>query len=62
MTTARILARLLIAALLVCATAHAAESPIQVALEDGKTVAKFTIAGSQCVLVNDQVRCSPASK
>lgn len=62
MATTRTFARLLIVALLSCASAHAAETPIQVAMEDGKTVARFSISGSQCVLVNDQVRCSPAAK
>ena len=62
MTTARTLTRLLIAALLACASAHAAETPIRVAMEDGKTIARFTIGGSQCILADDQVRCSPAAK
>ena len=62
MTPARTLTRLLIAALLICASAHAAESPIQVATEDGKTVARFTIGGSQCILIDDQVRCSLSGK
>jgi len=62
MVTTRTFARLLIVALLASASAHAAETPIQVAMEDGKTIARFSIGGSQCVLVNDQVRCSPAAK
>jgi hypothetical protein len=62
MTLARTLKCLLVAALLACASGHAAETPIQVAMQDGKTVARFTIGGSHCILVDDQVRCSPASK
>jgi len=31
-------------------------------MEDGKTVARFTVGGSHCILVDDQVRCSPAGK
>ena len=61
MTTARTLTRLLIAAL-ACGSAHAAETPIQVAMEDGKTIARFAIGGSQCILADDQVRCSPSGK
>jgi len=62
MTIARTLKCLLIAALVACASSYAAETPIQVAMEDGKTVARFTVGGSHCVLVDDQVRCSPAGK
>jgi hypothetical protein len=62
MTIARTLKCLLIAALVACASSYAAETPIQVAMEDGKTVARFTVARSHCILVDDQVRCSPAGK
>ena len=57
------LSKLLIAALLAgSAAAYADQAPIQVAMEDGKTVARFTVARSHCILVDDQVRCSPAGK
>ena len=62
MTIAQTLKCLLIAALVACASSYAAETPIQVAMEDGKTVARFTVGGSHCILVDDQVRCSPAGK
>jgi len=62
MTIARTLHCLLAIVLLASVSARAAETPIQVAMEDGKTVAKFTMGGSHCILVNDQVRCSPAGK
>jgi len=62
MTIAPTLKCLLIAALIACASSYAAETPIQVAMEDGKTVARFTVGGSHCILVDDQVRCSPAGK
>jgi len=62
MTIARTLKCLLIAALLASVSSYAAETPIQVAMEDGKTVARFNVGGSRCILVDDQVRCSPAGK
>ena len=62
MTTANLLKSLLIAALLTAATAKAGESAIRVALEDGKTVAQFKVGDSRCVLVDDQVRCTPVTK
>ena len=58
MTTANLLKSLLIAALLVAGAARAADSGnIQVAMEDGKTRAEFKLAGRNCVLVDDQIRC-----
>ncbi len=53
-----ILKSLLIAALLVCASAHAADNAIRVDMEDGKTVAQFKIGDADCVLVDGQIRCS----
>lgn len=58
MTTTKILKSLLIAALLGCASAHADQSPIQVAMEDGKTRAQFKVGDSHCVLIDDQIRCT----
>jgi len=55
--------RLLIGALLVAtASVQAAESNIQVAMEDGKTRAQFSVGDSRCVLVDDQIRCTRAAK
>jgi hypothetical protein len=63
MTTANLLKSLLIAALLVAGAARAADSGnIQVAMEDGKTVAQFKVGDSRCMLIDDQVRCTPVQK
>jgi len=62
MTTTKILKSLLIAALLASATAYADQSPIQIAMEDGKSVAQFKVGDSRCVLKDDQIRCTPVSK
>ncbi len=56
--TTKILKSLLIAALLASASAHAADNPIQVSMEDGQTVAQFKIGDADCVLVDGQIRCS----
>jgi hypothetical protein len=61
--TTKTLTSLLIGALLAAAaSAYADESPIQVAMEDGKTRAQFTVGDSRCVLVDDQIRCSRIAK
>ena len=62
-TKTKTLTSLLIGALLgVAASAYADESRILVAVEDGKTRAQFSVDGSQCVLVDDQIRCSRTAK
>jgi len=58
MTTTKILKSLLIAGLLVAASAQAADNTIRVAMEDGKTVAQFKIGDSNCELIDGQIRCS----
>jgi len=61
--TTRTLTQLIIAAVLAgSAAAHAAETPIQVAMEGGKTVAQFKVGDSRCSLIDDQVRCTPITK
>ena len=50
---------LLIAALLVAASAHAADDAIQMAFQDGKPVAQFKLGDSRCVLVDGQIQCTP---
>jgi hypothetical protein len=61
--TTKILTSLLIGALMaVAASAYADESPIQVAMEDGKTRAQFSVGDSHCVLIDDQVRCTRIAK
>jgi hypothetical protein len=63
MTTAKILKYVLIAALLASAAANAADqSPIQVAMEDGKTIAQFKIGDSNCRLTDGQIRCTLNTK
>lgn len=58
MTTTEIIKSLLIVASLVTASAHAADNTIQVAMEDGKTVAQFNIGDSSCKLIDGQIRCT----
>ncbi|HTS53115.1 MAG TPA: hypothetical protein VMH26_07565 [Burkholderiales bacterium] len=58
MTTTKILKGLLIIALLACASARAADDSIQVAMEDGKTIAQFKIGDSSCLLIDGQIRCT----
>jgi serine/threonine protein phosphatase PrpC len=61
--TTKTLTSLLIGALLaVAASAYADESPIQVAMEDGKTRAQFSVGDSRCVLIDDQIRCTRIAK
>lgn len=61
--TTKTLTSLLIGALLaVAASAYADESPIQVAMENGKTRAQFSVGDSHCVLKDDVVRCSRIAK
>ncbi len=61
--TTKTLTSLLIGALLAAAaSAHADESRIQVAMEEGKTRAQFSVGDSRCVLVDDQVRCTRIAK
>ena len=62
MNATKILKSLLITALLTSAAAHAADSTIVIALEEGKQVASFSVGDSNCVLKNDQIRCTPVNK
>ena len=58
MTTTKILKSLLMAALLAATSAQATDNTIQVAMEDGKTVAQFKIGDSNCELIDGQIRCT----
>ena len=49
----------LIAALLVAASAHAADDAIRTAFQDGKPVAQFKLGDSRCVLVDGEIQCTP---
>ena len=42
--------------------AYAQETPIQVVIKDGKTTAQFKVGDSRCLLVDDEIRCTPAGK
>lgn len=44
------------------AAVSAVAPPIQVTVEDGKSVAQFKIGDSRCVLVDDQILCTPVRK
>ena len=60
---ARTLTSLLLAIMLAgSAAVYAVEAPIQVVIEDGKSVAQFKIGDSRCVLVDDQILCTPVGK
>ena len=61
--TTKTLTKLLIAALLAgSSAAYADQAPIQIALEDGKQTAQFTVGDSRCVLRDDEIRCIPLGK
>ena len=61
--TTKTITKLLIAALLAgSAAAYADEAPIKMAMEDGKTVVQFKVGDSRCLLVDDQIRCTPVGK
>ena len=62
MTTTNLIKSLAIAALFVSVTAHAADSNIVIALENGKQTASFKVGDSSCVLKDDQIRCTPVGK
>jgi hypothetical protein len=62
MTSTKILKSLLIAALPSSAVAYADQTPIVIALEDGKQVASFKVGDFDCVLKDAQIRCAPATK
>lgn len=53
---------MLIGVLLTAAGCAYADENIQVAMEDGKTRAQFSVGDSRCVLVDDQIRCSRIAK
>jgi hypothetical protein len=59
MNATNILRSLLIAALVTCACARAADQTIVIALEEGKQVASFKVGNSSCVLKDDRIRCAP---
>jgi NAD(P)-dependent dehydrogenase (short-subunit alcohol dehydrogenase family) len=50
------------AAFLAGSCAAAQETPIQVAIKDGKTTAQFRVGDSRCLLVDDEISCTPVGK
>jgi len=62
MTTKTLILLLSAAVVAGAAAAYASESPIQIVLEEGKTVAQFKIGDTRCVLIDNQIRCTPANK
>jgi hypothetical protein len=60
--TTKLLTSLLIAALFACAGAFAADDAIRVSMVDGKQQAQFQVGDARCVLVDDQIRCTPVSR
>ena len=61
MNATKILKALLIAAALYAAAPVNAQT-IQIAMEEGRSVAKFKVGDSRCVLKDDQIRCTPLGK
>ncbi len=60
--TTKLLTSLLMAALFASSAAFAADTTIQVSMVDGKQQAQFKVGDARCVLVDDQVRCTPLGK
>jgi hypothetical protein len=60
--TTKLLTSLLMAALFAASSAFAADSAIQISMVDGKQQAQFKVGDARCVLVDDQVRCTPAAQ
>jgi len=60
--TTKLLTSLLLAALFASSAAFAADDTIQVSMVDGKQQAQFKVGDARCVLVDDQIRCTPVSR
>lgn len=58
--TIKILQSLLMAALLASSAAFAADTSIVVSMVEGKQQAQFSVGDALCVLVDDQIRCTPS--
>ncbi len=57
--TTKLLTSLLMAALFASSAAFAADGAIQISMVDGKQQAQFKVGDARCVLVDDQIRCTP---
>ena len=60
--TTKLLTSLLMAALFSSSAAFAADTAIQVSMVEGKQQAQFKVGDARCVLVDDQIRCSPVAR
>ena len=60
--TTKLLTSLLMAALFASSAAFAADNAIQVSMVEGKQQAQFKVGDARCVLVDDQIRCTPVSR
>ena len=58
MTITKLLKCLLIAALLACATAKAAEQTVVIALGECNEVTSFKVGDFDCVVKESQIRCT----
>ena len=59
--TTKLLTSLLMAALFASSAAFA-DNAIQVSMVDGKQQAQFKVGDARCVLIDDQILCSPVSR
>lgn len=60
--TTKLLTSLLMAALFASSAAFAADNAIQISMVDGKQQAQFKVGDARCVLVDDQIRCTPVTR
>jgi hypothetical protein len=56
--TTKLLKSLMMAALF-ASSAALADTAIQISMVDGKQQAQFKVGDARCVLVDDQIRCTP---
>ncbi len=59
--TTKLLTSLLMAALF-ASSAALADTSIQVSMVDGKQQAQFKVGDARCVLVDDEIRCTPVAQ
>jgi hypothetical protein len=59
--TTKLLTSLLMAALF-ASSAALADTSIQVSMIEGKQQAQFKVGDARCVLVDDEIRCTPVAR
>ena len=59
--TTKLLKSLMMAALF-ASSAALADTAIQISMVDGKQQAQFKVGDARCVLVDDQIHCTPVSR